>query len=483
MPRVFISYSHDSADHRLRVLELANRLRTGGVEAVLDRYTTFPTDGWPQWMLNEIDAADFIVVVCTPTYKERFEGGAIEGGLGARWEGLILSQALYDDLSRNRRFIIPILFDDTRDAVPRVLRSFTVFQLPQDYEHLYGLLTGQHEVTPPPLGILKKLPVSPVVSGGASGFSTQTGIQNGRHVVEADPTIRLSPFAQLRTAIRNGSLVLNLGPGVGVSTGMQVGYRVLQEMFRRYIVRTYGAKNVSPRFIEQLMGEMDRPLGGYALSGAAELIQSRLPRMEFAELLREAMYESAQDFKSDIVSSIVKLVSTQSVKAVVVHSYDDVIVRAFREAGIPFHIVHGTEVAGEGMPVIFPNGYLPRAGLGSEEIDLRGFFGDRVSVVRSSPVSQALRQIVPGATFIYMAIAFPGAASRKFVADTKNVDAKIRHLALQFMEPNPDRILNEAVNEIFQATYEGFGIEPIWLQHHSEVPEFIDSLIDSPPIF
>ena len=37
-PRVFISYSHDSDDHRARVLGLSERLRADGIETILDRY-------------------------------------------------------------------------------------------------------------------------------------------------------------------------------------------------------------------------------------------------------------------------------------------------------------------------------------------------------------------------------------------------------------------------------------------------------------
>ena len=37
-PRVFLSYSHDSAKHAARVLDLANTLRRDGIDAILDRY-------------------------------------------------------------------------------------------------------------------------------------------------------------------------------------------------------------------------------------------------------------------------------------------------------------------------------------------------------------------------------------------------------------------------------------------------------------
>jgi hypothetical protein len=45
-PRVFISYSHDSPEHKQRVLALSDRLRNDGIEAELDQYQTRPPQGW-----------------------------------------------------------------------------------------------------------------------------------------------------------------------------------------------------------------------------------------------------------------------------------------------------------------------------------------------------------------------------------------------------------------------------------------------------
>jgi SEFIR domain len=42
LPRVFISYSHDSPDHQNRVLELVNRLRSDGIDAIIDQYVQSP---------------------------------------------------------------------------------------------------------------------------------------------------------------------------------------------------------------------------------------------------------------------------------------------------------------------------------------------------------------------------------------------------------------------------------------------------------
>ena len=71
-PRVFLSYSHDSAEHAARVLALADALCDGGLDVILDRYVhPAPDEGWPLWMERNLDAADFVLMVCTETYLRR----------------------------------------------------------------------------------------------------------------------------------------------------------------------------------------------------------------------------------------------------------------------------------------------------------------------------------------------------------------------------------------------------------------------------
>jgi len=37
-PKVFVSYSHDSEEHKAWVLQLSTRLRSNGVDVILDRW-------------------------------------------------------------------------------------------------------------------------------------------------------------------------------------------------------------------------------------------------------------------------------------------------------------------------------------------------------------------------------------------------------------------------------------------------------------
>jgi hypothetical protein len=111
-PKVFISYSHDSPEHRQRVLALSERLRTDGIDAQLDQYVAgTPKAGWPRWMLNQLDWANFVLLVCTETYYKRFRGHeAPDKGKGVDWEGNLITSEIYSAKSKATKFA-PVLFD------------------------------------------------------------------------------------------------------------------------------------------------------------------------------------------------------------------------------------------------------------------------------------------------------------------------------------------------------------------------------------
>jgi hypothetical protein len=162
-PQVFISYSHDSALHREGVLALADRLNRDGLDCHLDRYIEGqpPPDwrGWPHWMRQMLEQADFVLVVCTEIYRRRYEGKEVPGrGLGGSWEGAIITQAIYEAHLRNTKFI-PVIFDPVDAAqIPIELRAFDHYLLEQDYDKLYRLLTAQPEIDKPPTGQIRVLP-------------------------------------------------------------------------------------------------------------------------------------------------------------------------------------------------------------------------------------------------------------------------------------------------------------------------------------
>ena len=143
-PRVFISYSHDSEEHRGRVRELADRLCSEGVEAHLDQYEQPPPPNWPRWTMDEIDAAEFVLVVCTETYHRRFRGHEEPGqGEGATWEAAVITQQLYESHCQTTKFI-PVIFDPADEGhIPIVLRggSHYVVTTEDGYRQLCRVVT------------------------------------------------------------------------------------------------------------------------------------------------------------------------------------------------------------------------------------------------------------------------------------------------------------------------------------------------------
>ncbi len=159
--RVLISYSHDSAAHKQRVLDLADRVCGDGVDCHLDRYEVSPQEGWTRWMINQVEESAFVLVVCTETYDRRFRGKEDPNkGLGATWEGFIITQEIYNDASRNTKFI-PIAFSaDDAKHIPLFLQSATYYRLDTEegYQDLYRRLTAQPGIVKPPIGKRRNLP-------------------------------------------------------------------------------------------------------------------------------------------------------------------------------------------------------------------------------------------------------------------------------------------------------------------------------------
>ncbi len=163
MSKVFINYSHDSDEHAAKVLHLAQQLRHDGLECGIDQFVQGgPREGWPRWMQRQVEEARYVLVVCTETYKKRFEGKEQPGrGRGADWEGVLVLQQLYESQSLNEKFI-PVLFDNAVDEdIPLPLRPYTYYRLPRDRERLYRHLTAQPKVVPEPLGTIRILSPDP----------------------------------------------------------------------------------------------------------------------------------------------------------------------------------------------------------------------------------------------------------------------------------------------------------------------------------
>ncbi|MFL6259818.1 MAG: toll/interleukin-1 receptor domain-containing protein [Thermoanaerobaculia bacterium] len=152
-PRVFISYTWDSENHKRWVKELGARLRSAaGIKVVLDEWETELGDQLPHFMERAIRESQFVLCVCTPRYKERFD--ARTGGAGYE-ANLMSAEALAT--GQERKFIGLLREGEALKALPSWLlgKRYVDFRGdPYDESSYEFLVVTIHGLSPqaPPVG-------------------------------------------------------------------------------------------------------------------------------------------------------------------------------------------------------------------------------------------------------------------------------------------------------------------------------------------
>src|ERR1700710_2166212 len=98
IPKAFISYSHDTLENKKWVLELATRLRTNGIDAILDQWELTAGSDIPHYMETNLASADYIIMVCTENYVKKANEG--KGGVG--YEKMIVTSSLMRTISETK---------------------------------------------------------------------------------------------------------------------------------------------------------------------------------------------------------------------------------------------------------------------------------------------------------------------------------------------------------------------------------------------
>lgn len=176
---VFISYSHDTVEHVEAVLKLSDRLRSEGIDCVLDQYEVSPPEGWPRWMDKKIRDAKYVFLICTEPYYKRVMGEEKEStGLGVRWEGNLIYQHFYNSGTLNTRFL-PLVFDPKNTKfIPTPLQGATYYNLgsKDGYDNLYRRLTDQPKTTKPKIGKRRPLPEKAVKTNPVMYITTPINV-------------------------------------------------------------------------------------------------------------------------------------------------------------------------------------------------------------------------------------------------------------------------------------------------------------------
>lgn len=151
--RVFISYTKSSDRHQSWVKTIGTYLRSSGIDARLDIWHLRPGMDVAQWMCNELDMADRVLLICDELYARKADGR--HGGVG--WEIRVIQGDLLQSQASNPDKFVPIVVTDgLADGMPGFVKSVYCLHWPPSrrddsslYEELVRIVYRAQEEAPP----------------------------------------------------------------------------------------------------------------------------------------------------------------------------------------------------------------------------------------------------------------------------------------------------------------------------------------------
>ena len=169
-PKVFVSYVHESRQHKDDVLAFAGFLRTQGVDTVLDMWSADTRRDWYAWAIREMTAAAYVVVVASPTYRAVGDGGGpADQHRGVQSEATLLRDLVHGDRVKWTPKVLPVLLPGHGiEEIPRFLSPYATSR----YEVAAYTVTGAEDLlrvihrrpghVPPPVQAPPDLPPHPM---------------------------------------------------------------------------------------------------------------------------------------------------------------------------------------------------------------------------------------------------------------------------------------------------------------------------------
>jgi len=182
VPKVFVSYAHESGEHKAQVLAFATFLREAGIAAVLDSWSDDARRDWFSWAIAEMTDADFVLVVASERYRRRGDGsGLATENRGVQSEAALLRELLSSDRATWLPKIVPVVLPGHAvDQIPLFLQPHTAshYQVTSfttaGAEDLLRVILGQPGHIPP--AVRSNHPELPPHSGGPGGTTPDPAV-------------------------------------------------------------------------------------------------------------------------------------------------------------------------------------------------------------------------------------------------------------------------------------------------------------------
>lgn len=160
-PRVFITYAHDSPQHKDMVHQFASFLQQHvGLRVTLDSWSDGERQDWSLWATQKLKKAGFVLVIASPDYRRRADGDAPpHEGRGSQFESAMIRNELTRDLAAMTRRVLPVVLPGMSvDDIPAFLNPYsTTHYIVPDFTSdgvadLLAAITGQSQYQEPPRG-------------------------------------------------------------------------------------------------------------------------------------------------------------------------------------------------------------------------------------------------------------------------------------------------------------------------------------------
>lgn len=149
-PSVFVSYAHDSPQHKADVRALCLLLAADGIAPALDQFWLTERQDWYVWAIQQIKRADFVLVVASERCRVVGDGENAPGdNKGLASEMALLRELCHSDRENMTKRVLPVVLPGhSPDEIPLFLQPWTKDHYevpsltPDGLEELVGILRG-----------------------------------------------------------------------------------------------------------------------------------------------------------------------------------------------------------------------------------------------------------------------------------------------------------------------------------------------------